>query len=357
MFLILMATLLQPQAGQPPLSPVVPPAPAKPQYPSSVGGKTLAEWLKELNDNKDAAIREMAVKMIPAFGPAARDPSIKPLVKACREDGDPGVRVNAILTLGVVGANNKDEAKIIIDALRIAIANAPPGGVVRLHATRAIGNYGMFPEQANDAIPTLRDIAKDLSWETRKTVAFALGRIGGPTKEKPKPDPKPLPFGSPPPIVDPKTGPENSALKALQGMLGDSSATVRIEVVESLVMLGPPAVSLDKYSAAISPYMTAIQDRMKIEKEKGVSIWLHILQMRFHLSGIFIDELFEFDCLEQIPIRVRDVIDQFASVAVVLFVGCLRGIIGDSGAALQPKPCEDGLLQRDTKVIVIDNRG
>ena len=276
MFLILMASLLQQ-----PLSPVVTLAPVKPQYPSAVGGKTLAEWLKVLNDSKDAAVREMAVKAIPAFGPAARDPSIKPLVKACREDGDPGVRVNAILTLGAVGANNKDEAKIIIDALRIAIANASPGGIVRLHAARAIGNYGMYPEQANDAIFTLRDIAKDLSWETRKTVAFALGRIGGPTKDKPKPDPNPLPLGSPPPIVDPKTGPEISALKVLQGMLGDSSATVRLEVVESLVLLGPPAVSSDQYSATISPYMTAIQDRMKIEKEKGVTIWLHVLQMRY----------------------------------------------------------------------------
>lgn len=261
-----------------PLSVIVPPDPKKPTYPSQVGGKTLPEWLKELGESKDGAVRELAVKALPAFGPAAREPALRPLLKACREDGDPGVRVNAILTLGAMGANNKDEAKLIVDALMIAINNGSVGGVIRLHATRAIANYGSFAEQANNAIPTLVNIAKDPSWETRKSIAFALGRIGGPTK--PKPEVKPLPPGVPPPPVDPKTGPSPAALKALLAMLGDASATVRLEVVESMVALGPPAVSLDQYSAAVTPYMSAILDRTKNEKDKSVLVWLHMLSMR-----------------------------------------------------------------------------
>ena len=221
----------------------------------------------------------MAIKAIPYFGPNAREPSIKPLLKACREDGDPGVRVNAILTLGAIGANNKEEAKVIVDALKIAINNGANGGVIRLHASRAIGNFGMYPEQANDAISTLSNIVKDPSWETRKSVAYALGRIGGATK--PKPDPKPLPPGVPPPPVDPKTGPDPLVIKILQGMLGDSSATVRLEVVESLVLLGPPAVSLDKYSTMVTPIMNSILDRTKNEKDKSVLVWLHMLVMRY----------------------------------------------------------------------------
>ncbi|MFO0934888.1 MAG: HEAT repeat domain-containing protein [Gemmataceae bacterium] len=309
MFLILLATLFQlPPAGQLPTTPPAttgkqPPATTpepkpsplggafapeqqtKPQYPNQIGGKSHGEWIKELGESKDAAVRENAVKVLPLFGPSARDTSIRPLVKAAREDIDPGVRVNAILSLGMVGANSKEEARVIIEALRISILNSPPGGIVRLHATRAIAYYGgNFPDQANDAIGTLRDIAKDISWETRKTVAFALGRIGGPTKEKPKEtktESRPILPGTPPPPVDPKTGPEPSAIKILISMMNDSSAMVRLEAVQSLVMLGPPAVSLDKYSLVIQPYMTALQDRMKQEKDKGVQIWLVMLLMRY----------------------------------------------------------------------------
>ena len=261
-----------------PLSAIVPPEPKKPTYPTQVGGKTLAEWIKDLNESKDGAARELAVKAIPAFGPSAREPSLRPLLKACREDNDPGVRVNAILTLGAVGANNKEEAKLIIDVLMIAINNASVGGVIRLHATRAIANYAHYPEQANDAISTLANIAKDPSWETRKSIAYALGRVGGPTRTAP--ETKPLPPGVRPAPVDPKTGPNSAALKALLTMLGDSSATVRLEVVESMVALGPPAVSLEQYSATVTPYMMAILDRTKNEKDKSVLVWLHVLSMR-----------------------------------------------------------------------------
>lgn len=261
-----------------PLSAIVPADSKKTTYPTQVAGKTLPEWLKELGESKDGAVRELAVKALPAFGPVAREPALRPLLKACREDSDPGVRVNAILTLGAIGANNKDEAKLIIDALMIAINNASVGGVIRLHAARAIANYGSFPEQADNAIPTLVNIARDPSWETRKSIAYALGRIGGPTR--PKPEAKPLPPGVLPPPVDPKTGPNPAALKALLAMLGDASATVRLEVVESMVALGPPAVSLEHYSATVTPYMSAILDRTKNEKDKSVLVWLHMLSMR-----------------------------------------------------------------------------
>jgi HEAT repeat protein len=260
------------------LTPTVPTETKKATYPSQVGGKTLPEWLKELGESKDGAARELAVKTLPAFGPAAREPALRPLLKACREDSDPGVRVNAILTLGAMGANNKEEAKMIIDALIIAINQGSVGGMVRLHATRAIANYGSFPEQADNAIPTLVNIAKDPSWETRKSIAYALGRIGGPTRKSP--EAKPLPPGALPPPVDPKTGPNPAALKALLAMLGDASATVRLEVVESMVSLGPPAVSIEQYSATVTPYMTAILDRTKNEKDKSVLVWLHMLSMR-----------------------------------------------------------------------------
>jgi hypothetical protein len=179
----------------------------------------------------------------------------------------------------MIGANNKDEAKQIIEALRLAINNAALGSVIRLHATKAIANYGNFPEQANDAIGTITGISKDPSWETRKSVAFTLGQIGGPVKTKVEPK-MPLPTGARPPDVDPKSGPNQAAMKALLGMLNDQSAAVRLQVVESLTLLGPPAVSPENYSAVVTPYMTAIAERTKSEKDKCILIWLQMLTMR-----------------------------------------------------------------------------
>lgn len=288
MFLTFAFLLAQPPATQtppsatppPPVSMVVPQSPVLSAYPTSVGGKSLNEWIKDLGENKDAAIRELAVKAIPMFGPSAREPSLRPLVRACREDGDPGVRVNAIITLGSIGATNKEEAKLIIDAMKIAINTSSVGGVIRLHASRTIGHYGAsFTDQANDAIPTLTNIVKDPSWETRKSIAYSLGRIGGPTKNKPEPAKPGSPL-LPPQPVDPKTGPDHNVLKTLQGMLNDSSATVRLEAAEALVLLGPPAVNPEQYSTTVTPMMVTILDRMKVEKDKGVLIWLNMVIMR-----------------------------------------------------------------------------
>lgn len=278
--------------GSPPAKPVLPgevplpaqpgmpaaPAASMPQFPSTIGGRSLADWLKELtSNNPDAAVREMAVKLLPQFGPAAREPALKVLLKLTREDPDPGVRVNAILTLGMIGANTKEEAKLIIDALKMAINNSSIGGVIRLHATRAIASYGNYPEQANDTITTLVGIAKDPSWETRKSVAYALGQIGGPTRQKTE---SKAPMGQRPPDVDPKTGPNQAALKGLLGMLNDNSATVRLQVVESMTLLGPPAVNPEQYSTVVTPYMNAIAERTKSEKDKSILIWLQMLSMR-----------------------------------------------------------------------------
>jgi HEAT repeat protein len=355
-----------PAGGQPPppttppgtvpptLAPATPLTPPAPRYPSAVGGKSLSEWLKELGESKDGAVRELAVKALTAFGPDAREPALKPLLRACREDADPGVRVNAILTLGAIGANTKEEAKQIVDALVLAINNASLGGVIRLHAARSLANYGHFPEQSNDAIPTLANIARDPSWETRKTVAYALGRVGGPTKDKP--DPKPLPPGVRPPPVDPKTGPNPAAMKALLGMLGDSSATVRLEVVEALVVLGPPAVNPEQYSAAVTPYMLAIGERTKAEKDKAVQVWLLMLAMRLdgtQFTDANIGKLVEMGrsaeadvtcqalaALSLLDERARPLAMPFArdmlKHAEPVVVGAAASYLGGAGAAAKP---------------------
>jgi HEAT repeat protein len=233
--------------------------------------------------DKDPAVRESAIKVLPVFGPDSVPLVTRPLITRANDE-DPGVRVNAIITLGAIGARTRDEAKPIVDALKLAISNAGIGSVVRLHATKALANYGIL---ANDAIGTLISISKDSSWETRRAVAMALGRIGQvPTPGAPKPkgtDPKPKEAD-----MD-KWSPSEKVLSTLKGIMADdSSAAVRMEAVQSLVLLGPPEVAPELYAEKVTPFYDAVKARLKNEKDKTVVIWLYMLQMR--LNGADLNE-------------------------------------------------------------------
>jgi HEAT repeat protein len=287
--------ILSPAAGQP--RPIVPPDQGtvvnppmlgqKIEYPKAwppgPNGRTLPEWVRDMSD-KDPAVRETAIKVLPVFGPEAVPIVTRPLI-ARANDEDPGVRVNAIITLGAIGARTRDEAKPIVDALKLAISNAGIGSVVRLHATKALASYGIL---ANDAIGTLIGISKDTSWETRRAVAMALGRIGQvPTPGAPKPkgtDPKPKEAD-----MD-KWSPSEKVLSTLKGMMtDDGSAAVRMEAVQSLVLLGPPdVVPPETYAEKVTPLYKTVEARLKNEKDKTVVVWLYMLQMR--LNGADLNE-------------------------------------------------------------------
>jgi HEAT repeat protein len=246
---------------------VPPPAPMKPTFPKEIGGKDLAGWLKELKDNPDPAIREAAARIIPAFGPDARRPALKPLVAAVNREQDPSVWVAVIEIIGNLGPDSAEEEKEIAGALGVAMTRTLAGSVARLRIAQALGNYG--PESAA-AIPSLTAVVKDTSYQTRQTVAVTLGRVAMP--------------------ADPKKGPNASALKALSGtLLTDSAAPVRLAAVQSLILLGPPAFDdPSKYPIVIKPYLDAVTAQHKVEKDKGVWIWLHVLLMRYD-GGQFTD--------------------------------------------------------------------
>jgi HEAT repeat protein len=264
-----------PPATQPTPSPLgAPPAatPNKaPSWPKEIGGKDLNAWLKELKDSKDAAVRDAAVKAIPLFGPDARRPALDPLLAALRAERDPGVRLNVIGLLGTIGAENAKEAEKIAKALALALANSGPGGPTRLHLVRALANYG---DDAAAAITEVLSVITDPSYETRRAAAFALGRLAFNA-----PDPK-----------DPKKGPDLRALKGLANtMLKDSSAVVRLEAVQSMILLGPPAYKPDNpadYVAAIKPFLDPVLVQQKVEDDKGVQIWLQVLVMRYDGSQL-----------------------------------------------------------------------
>ena len=263
-------------AGQAPAAPGLPaPLPAmaaaeKPhEWPKEISGKDLKGWLAELNDSKDGAAREAAVKIIPMFGPVARKDALRTLIAVLKRESDPGVKVNIILVLGGMGADDDAEAKAIVDAIKPVITNSGLGSPYRLQAARALANYG--PNSVS-AIVELKTIVEDLSWETRRAVAYALGRIGHAPDD-----------GKTPPAAGERKGPNALALKILTDRLAaESSAAVRLEIVQSLIILGPPGFKNPaEYPLVIKPQIDAVQARLKLEKEKSVLVWLHVLLMLY----------------------------------------------------------------------------
>lgn len=260
------------EPAQPPMSQPLPPetkpglpapepkpaAPAAPvQYPTVIGGKDLEGWLKELRESPDGYVREMAVKVIPHFGPAARGPAMKPLIQQLGRETDPGVRVNILIVLGSIGFEKPEEARPMVDALNEIINKAAQSSPVRLHATRALASFGHL---SAIAIPTLLRIVDDPAWETRQAVAVTLGRISR----------------------DPKKGPNIHTLNALTRRLTEEkSSAVRVEIAQSLLLLGPPIVPSAEYERAIKPYYDAVIKQIAQEKDGATTVWLLMTLMTY----------------------------------------------------------------------------
>lgn len=255
-------------AETPPTQPMNPMAPMPPAaapgaaWPTAVGGKDLATWIKEMVESKDGWQRETAVKVIPYFGPAARATATKPLIRRLSDETDPGVRMNLVLVLGMIGADKPEDARSICDALNGIIVRAANGSAVRLHATRSLSAYG---QHAVVAIPSLDAISEDPSWETRQSVVMTLGRIGRAT--------------------DPKKGPNMTALNSLIKRLAkEESIVVRLEIAQALLIVGPPLYKADvpgDYARVIKPYLDAVTKQLEKETDDATKVWLTMVHMSY----------------------------------------------------------------------------
>lgn len=330
------ATALQGQvpAPTPPTPPAVPMVETPPDWPKEISGKDLKGWLTELKESTDGSVREYAIKVIPQFGPPARRDSIKPLLAALRQENDPGVKVHLLMVIGTIGAETPEEAREITEALRLVIANAGLGSPYRLHATRAMINYGAF---GASAIPELKSIAVDPSWEIRRAVASALGHVGR-VDEKPI-DPKKPPVPS---LVERK-GPNATALATLNDRLSKEKTTaVRLEIVQSMILLGPPGyrTSAD-YPLAIKPYLTSVNDQLKVEKDKAIVVWLHVLIMLY--DGTQLNDA-----------TIGKIADNIVGTDINAKVAAIRalGMLGDRAKPALPKLIET--LKADDPALIAE---
>jgi len=253
------------------------------RWPTELGGKDLAAWLKDVT-NPDPAIREFALKTLPNFGPEnVRKPAGKLLLARMTAEKDPGVRITVFNTAALIGFESDAEEKEAIRILAETASTGYPGGLSRLHAVQTLGLIG---PKAEGAVPYLvGPPCLDPSYEIRRSVANTLGRIG----------------------INEKAGPNIKALSALANTLAkDVSAAVRMEALQSLVLLGPPWAAPIPPGGKVPPKINweggkVVSDAMRarigqgkakpVETDPQVEIWCRVVLMRFDEKEITDDNL------------------------------------------------------------------
>lgn len=262
--------------------------PTKPpefKWPTDINGKDIAAVMKDMED-PDPAIREFAARTLPSFGPPAQKGNVsKLLLKRMTVERDPGVRIAVYNTVGQISfENNLDN----VEALRLladAVDKGLAGGISRVSAVQAIA---MFGPKGQPAITALTGLAlSDPAYETRRSIANTLGRVG----------------------FDELSGPNMRALVALADVLSkDVSASVRMEALQSIMLLGPPWAAVkkavndppppinQKAADTIVAFMKLRVGDPKLkktglEKDKQVEIWARLVLMRFDPKEVNEDNL------------------------------------------------------------------
>ena len=186
------------------------------EWPTQIGNKGLNDWLKDATENPDPAIRDGALKTLPAFGPKARKECSKRLLQRMTAEPDPGVRLTVINIAATIGLEDVDLPDAITRLANV-VDLARDGSLSRI---RAIETLAMFGPKAERAVGKLIGHAcEDPAYETRRMIAQCLAYVG----------------------YNEKTGPNVKALNRLAATLAkDQCAAVRMEALQALVALGPP---------------------------------------------------------------------------------------------------------------------
>jgi HEAT repeat protein len=182
-----------------------------------IGGKTLAEWEKELM-NSDPSRRSAALVMLPHFGKEASH-AVPLVLKRC-EDRDTSPRVKAVIVLRTMHVE-RNQVPAVVKALARRLAYPPEAqSIVKYEAVVSLSHFG---DDAQAAIPALMTAAKDTSsWEIRHGAISVLWRAAQASKENSSKE-----------VYD--------VYRTLMAALRDPTRQVRLEAIQGLGGLGRPA--------------------------------------------------------------------------------------------------------------------
>jgi hypothetical protein len=257
----------QPKPAQPPTAaPKDMAVPNSPAYPLEVGGRSLEEWIKEI-DNPDPSIREQAIQTVLHFGPSATKaiPMITGQVQRLNDIGPQAfaiIALSELVPLRTQAAPGSSPDKWTADAVNalISVLNSPEA-VIRFRAATTLGWIGPSARAAvhQSQSQLIRLVTDRASWEIRKAACFALGTVGR----------------------DEQNWPLVGALEGLANGLADQSKGVRLEALQSVIRLGPPAPP-----AAAPNLIKMLQRRLTQERDKNLLVWVRVAMMRMNAAEI-----------------------------------------------------------------------
>ena len=220
------------------------PSPSNPE----IGGKTLDEWIK-LIDDPDPSTREQAIRSVGQLGSAAKRAVPALTRQVAKFDNDLSPRTSAVIAIGLIVPDDPTHVKDAVQAIRPLLNHEQL--IVRYQAASTLGHIG---PAAHEAVPALAIMIKNpKSWELRKAAAYALGRVGR----------------------DSYNLPDIAALKALVDGIDDSSKEVRIESLQGLINLGIPTNPQHQLELK-----HALEQRVKADKDKFAAIWIRVALLR-----------------------------------------------------------------------------
>ncbi len=231
---------------------------SKENWPTEVGSRTLADWIKDIEKGRDSSIRETALLGVLNFGRPCRD-AAPAMIKVVRYDPDVSLRVTAINALVLMSGWMKPEDRV--DAVRAFTEQLQNNkqAVIRHQAALALGQ---FPEEARDnSIPALLSAIHDQgSYQVRRTVVSTLCQIGIDRKAA---------AGR---VADPRV------VRAVSDVLlslpfHEDCSHVRLEAVICLGSFGKGIAAAD-ITRALQALLTATKDT-----DVSVQIWAHVAYM------------------------------------------------------------------------------
>jgi HEAT repeat protein len=241
---------------------VDPKAPATYRSREEVNGRTLYDWSKDLRD-KDPSIRERAIAALKAFGPDARVYA-SDVIKAMR-DKDVSLRVNAAITLGIIGIENTyleegvKELSLMLDDQQ---------GIVRFQAINALARLGFQANVQPSLVPKLVSATdSQSSWEIRQAALHALAELGWMSMDK---------------------GFDVRAFAAAARGTHDPCMEVRYQAVLTLIKFGQPRSMTERTKIVLR-----LNELITDKQPKKVSLWARVAVMRIednvtsaHLAAI-----------------------------------------------------------------------
>jgi len=229
----------------------------KGSYIAEIGGKTLEEWIKEIN-HRDPGRRATAISTVMMFGPVRAYQALPAILEQLGKHStsyplDVSVRVNAATALGLIIGSAKDtEPKHVRESVKLLTRLLTDNqAIVKYRAAQALGRIGV---EAKDSITYVMALLSGdrFNHEVRQAAATTLGLIA----------------------IDKDKGPPLNVLHALFRGLEDPAAQVRVASIQSLTWLGAPADIKGRDSL-----VRALEQVASKDVEPMVQIWAHMAVM------------------------------------------------------------------------------